>query len=258
MLLSTASCSTNVTSSALLWPALLALNSPECLLGGSPGGGSSMSICLQYEYQCFADPLCRDCLESLFGDSSVSKAEALRSNACNNTSAANSAVWIFTAMGMLGDCIAFPYCTVAKQQCSQDPECTSCLATFMAGDGAAAAQQCPTYADAAINYVVNSCFADHAAACNYWRQRCSIFGNCDACLADIVRAGQDARAIAAVMSTENCQNAGNVPMNGMATSCPGVRMAPPPCTNRNVGVNIALTVLRSLVVQLIFVPTVVQ
>jgi len=92
----------------------------------------------------------------------------------------------------------------------------------MAGDGAAAAQQCPAYSDGAINYVVNSCFAHHAAACNYWRQRCATFDrfNCDACLADIVQAGQDALAIGAALLTESCQYAGSVPLNGMANSCP--------------------------------------
>jgi hypothetical protein len=219
---STASCSTSVTMQGILYPALQELNTMlSCMLEYR----MVMSYCAVPAYTCFADPNCGQCVGAVYAATegiSGTKAVAMGSSACIATD---------TAMLILfsNQCASFPKCTFYKARCASLPECASCLATLGAGDGAEAAQQCPTSTQPSafsLDNVVYHCIGSTFEACDFWHQRCADNANCSACLADMGN-GDNARAIAAEWSSPFCRSAlqDSVAVGflvDLTSGCPGI------------------------------------
>ena len=213
-LLSTSSCWPNETSVDVLASAIGSLTRATC----QETNRMVMNICLFDEYLCFADDMCRTCLDALYRGA-VSKAEAYKSPACRSVSPS-------LLDGVSNNCESFPRCTFYKQQCQESPECARCLITLSAGDGVNAARQCPEglQSGMAMDNVVDSCIQGDYVSCGFLRQRCADNVNCSACLA-AMGYGESVREVVAEWSTPSCQRAMFDPialgiLNSMTLGCP--------------------------------------
>jgi serine/threonine protein kinase len=227
---STVSCSTNATPADTLLPALQALNGVIPCINAQ---GMAVSLCLTFEYACFVDDNCRQCITKVYtaDGHEGAKTAAFRSAACNNT---NNAL----LNNLTYACAGFPSCTFYKEQCASSPDCTQCLATLRSGDGAGAAQQCSPGMQTAVDFVVAFCFDSNVVACDFWLHRCNDEVNCSACY---VGMGNEVsvHTVAADWSSLACQSAMSAEflvhyLTSMTTVCPDVsacRVAVAGCIN---------------------------
>lgn len=218
-LLSTASCSTNATPPSVLHPALQELMATTCW----NEYGLAVNNCLLAEYACFVDHDCRECLAALYSETNTTKLDVLESSVCISTDP--------TLLKALSTrCSAFPTCSYSKQRCHNTPNCTQCLDTICAGEGAMSAQECPSAVPSgeAIDNFVSHCFYYSSVACEFFQQRCASNADCLRCLARL-HSGCDQTAMAMVSewSTPACQRATLNPetmryLRSIAHTCPHI------------------------------------
>jgi len=199
-----ASCSTNTTPPHLLRPAMQELGDVASCIDAH---GMLFNNCLLAEYACFADHDCGICLAALYdhGTSSTSgatKADVLRSSACNATDPA-----LLVHVASL--CDVFPQCTYAKKECANLPDCAPCLTNLTLGNGAESACQCARTEPSGLilDAIVDNCFYSNPVACDYFYARCAQNAHCVKCLDIVQNSGSSVDAIVAAWSSSSCQRA---------------------------------------------------
>jgi hypothetical protein len=137
--------------------------------------------CLSAEFDCALDSECRQCLLGIY--TSANTINVLSSPFCGTP--AGNVLQNVNA----GGCIAYPQCTIAKQQCTDDPlqKCPICLDMMRDGDVVGAMRRCSSStADssaALLGTVVFQCMSNNDVTCTYFKARCYQDETCRNCLA---------------------------------------------------------------------------
>jgi hypothetical protein len=208
----TASCSRERLAPALFVSTLDETHAnPTCLLiigvnvTAHTEGVAAAGFCPLFEYTCFVDPSCNECLSKLHSASSSkghrSVAKTLESAECKATN-----------QSLIGDlsinCVSFPTCTLSKQTCRQSPNCSKCWASLVNDtDGAAAARGCQLgETSRTMDFLAGRCMTRTQASCAFFLERCASSQYCSQCLDELgdVTALSGTNSIIQGLSTLSC------------------------------------------------------
>lgn len=178
VLVSTRACTPTATDPGIYWSAMKGLSNvyPHTCPGEAP---ALLEACQGWEYKCFLDNTCRECLSALRLPG-ANKADTLGTAVC--VAAAGTVPWLELTSNC--DPPVFPTCTAAKMMCRRTTNCTACWAALRRGNGVVAAAQCPSGGSAArvMDALVLSCTPEVShTTCEYYSHRCTESAGCASC-----------------------------------------------------------------------------